>query len=282
MPGMEFRTTRPRHPLRLAILVSLLLHGAILWLDASTRKNAGPVGQSGTSQKRPRLVATLARPTPSTPPPATPQRPAATLRKPASSSKKPAARPVLSAPNGAWAARAWSRDERSEMDKFLNEPPPPAPPARPLAETALAMARQLGHSQEGGEEEAQGAPTANGKPADRFSLELYFDAFVRKMNRSAAFVKNDPRAMGHRKALVQISLNPDGSLKSYKVLRAADQQAEIAYIKSVLERAAPFSAFPADIRSATDALNIQMCIYPPNANGNSGFSRSFSAQDCRD
>ncbi len=280
MPGMEFRNMRPQQPLRLAILVSLLLHGAILWLDASTHKNAGPVGQSGTSAKPPRLIASLARPAPTTPP--FPQKPAATLRKPASTARKPAAHPILSASKGAWAARAWSREERSDMDKFLNEPAAPPAPARPLAENALSMARQLGRAQEGGEEEAQGAPTANGKPVDRFSLELYFDAFVRKMNRSAAFVKNTSRTQGQRKALVQISLNPDGTLKSYKVLRAADQQLEIAYIKSVLERAAPFSAFPADIRGATDALNIQMCIFPPNANGNSGFSRSFSAQDCRD
>ena len=281
MPGMEFRPLRARHSLRLAVLISVLLHGAVLWMEASTNRNAGPQGRSGTALPRAPLVATLSRPKPAAPAtPPSPVVPATSIRKSGAAPKKPAAHPILSARNGPWAARAWSREERSDMDKFLNESPTPAPAPRPLSERALAMARQLGRADE--QEEAPGAPTANGKPVEPFSLEMYFDAFVRKMNRSAAFVKNDPRAQGHRKALVQISLNPDGSLKSYKVLRAADQQVEIAYIKSVLERAAPFSAFPPDIRGATDALSIQMCIFPPNVNGSSGFSRSFGGNDCKD
>jgi hypothetical protein len=115
-----------------------------------------------------------------------------------------------------------------------------------------------------------------------FSLEMYFDAFVRKLNRSAAFVKNEQRTRGLRKALVRIALNADGSLKSYRVLRSGDQVAEIAYIKSVVDRAAPFSAFPPDIRKTTDSLSILMCIYPAHDGEGGGFSRSFGGQDCRD
>jgi hypothetical protein len=117
------------------------------------------------------------------------------------------------------------------------------------------------------------------KSVEPFSMTMYFDAFIRKLNRSAAFVKNEPRSKGRGKALVQISLNPDGSLKSFRVLRADDQQAEIAYIKSVIDRAAPFSAFPPDIRNATDSLQILMCILPAHAGGG-GFSRTLSGQDC--
>jgi hypothetical protein len=111
---------------------------------------------------------------------------------------------------------------------------------------------------------------------------MYFDAFIRKLNRSAAFVKNEKRASGSHKALVEIALNADGSLKSYRVLRSGDQAAEIAYIKSVVERASPFSAFPPDIRRAVDSLSINMCIRPADDGIGGGFSRSYGDQDCRD
>jgi hypothetical protein len=111
---------------------------------------------------------------------------------------------------------------------------------------------------------------------------MYFDAFVRKLNRSAAFVKRDSSSRGIRKALVRISLNSDGSLKSYRVLRAADQEAELDYIKRVVEQASPFSAFPPDIRSAADSLTILLCIFPSQGGQGSGFMRSFGDQDCKD
>lgn len=170
------------------------------------------------------------------------------------------------------------------MDNFLNELTAQSKPltGRELSKKSLAMARQLGRSpQDGDADEASGQPNGNGKAVEPYSLEMYFDAFVRKLNRSAAFVRNDPRARGSRKALVEISLNKDGSLKSYRVLRSGDQAAEIAYIKSVIDRASPFSAFPPDIRSARDSLSILMCIYPAHEGGG-GFSRSFGGQDCRD
>ena len=110
-----------------------------------------------------------------------------------------------------------------------------------------------------------------------------FEALVRKMNRSAAFVVNDPhRRRGSRKALVEISINGDGTLKNYRVLRSGDQSEEIAYIKSVLDRASPFSAFPRDIRRAGDHISILMCILPARSGGSGGFARSFGDQDCRD
>jgi protein TonB len=172
------------------------------------------------------------------------------------------------------------------MDQFLNEL---AVEARPktgyeLAQRALAQARQMGRAQDDGEEDPAGTPKRNGQAIEPFSWERYFDAFVRKLNRSAAFVERAPgsrEARATRKALVRISLNADGSLKSYRVLRAADRDAELDYIRRVVEQASPFSAFPPDIRSATDSLTIFLCVFPPREGGGSGFARSFGGEDCR-
>jgi protein TonB len=147
------------------------------------------------------------------------------------------------------------------------------------------MPRQMGRrAQDDGEEEPAGTPTRNGQAIEPFSWERYFDAFVRKLNRSAAFVARAPgsrEGRATRKALVRISLNADGSLKSYRVLRAADRDAELDYIRRVVEQAAPFSAFPPDIRSATDSLTILLCVFPPGEGAGSGFARSFGGEDCR-
>jgi hypothetical protein len=48
-----------------------------------------------------------------------------------------------------------------------------------------------------------------------------------------------------RTAAVQFRVNPDGTLKSFVVLNAADQGDEIAFIKAVVERAAHIQPFPA-------------------------------------
>ena len=170
------------------------------------------------------------------------------------------------------------------MDQFLNDL---AVESRPkngsaLSQRALAQARHEGlRPQDDGEEQPAGLPTSNGKTIEPLSWEMYFDAFVRKLNRSAAFVTRDSVHQGTRKALVRISLNSDGSLKSYQILRAADQAAELDYIKRVVEQASPFAAFPPDIRSATDSLTILMCIYPPHEGEGGGFVRSFSDHDCK-
>jgi hypothetical protein len=274
--------------LRLAFAASLLLHAAILFItykvpDTESGHSLNPEStDNSTDAARPRLQARLASPSA---PPAAPREaaPESTPRKPAESSGKSSKQAKLNAPKGVWANRAFSKAERADMDKFLNELATQAKPptGRELSQKALAMARQSGRVAQEGEEEGVGQAPVGGKVVEPYSLEMYFDAFVRKMNRSAAFVKNDPRTRGQRKALVEISLNPDGSLKNYRVLRSGDQEAEIAYIKSVVDRASPFSAFPPDIRKSMNALTITMCIYPAGQGGG-GFSRSFGDQDCKD
>jgi len=277
MRGMEFCNARAQKSFRLALVVSLLLHAAILFVGFSSS------GSSSGPAALPTLLATLAKPSPVMRPVVPPtSTPPSTHRKSARAPAKSSAQRKLTSPTGVWANRSFSPAERADMDNFLNDLATQArpPSGRELSKRALAMARQLGRAAaDDGEEDTSGP---GGKVVEPFSLEMYFDAFVRKLNRSAAFVKNEQRTRGLRKALVRIALNADGSLKSYRVLRSGDQVAEIAYIKSVVDRAAPFSAFPPDIRKTTDSLSILMCIYPAHDGEGGGFSRSFGGQDCRD
>ena len=73
-------------------------------------------------------------------------------------------------------------------------------------------------------------------------------------------------------AAVQFRLNPDGSLKSFTVLNAADQADEVAFIRAVIERSVPFSPFPPDIDRAARSLGVTICIRP-GRNNDPGFSR---------
>ena len=169
------------------------------------------------------------------------------------------------------------------MDSFLKELAQEARPKRgtDLAQSARQLAREMGRRDPERDESApRSAP--GGRPVDPFSLEMYFDAFLRKLNRSSAFVRRDPSRGGTRRALVQISLNADGGLQGYKIVRAADQQGEIEYIREVVERAAPFSSFPTDIRDATGILSIMMCITPRLGSQGAGFTRLLPGEQCLD
>lgn len=175
--------------------------------------------------------------------------------------------------------RQWSVAERAEMNRFLEEldgeakaAPPPA-----LAQRALAMASEQAR-QSARQDEAENAVLElrpNTEPPDPFSLEMYLDGLIQRLNRSAAYVKNDPRASGIRPASLQFKLNPDGSLKSFTVLNAGDQAEQIAFIKSVIERSIPFSPFPSDIDKSARSLTMKICIRPVSSMGGSiGFSRA--------
>lgn len=271
MRAMESRHTR--RSLWQAVSASLLLHAAVLFIGFSS---SGPATTGGTS----RLQATLASPSAPPPSPAAHSTPASSLKKPTTAARRVARPRQLSAPASDWKDRSWTAAERADMNKFLDELDAQSKPpgGHELAEKARVMARQM--RSQAVDDEATG-PSAD-QAIEPYSLEMYFDAFVKKLNRSAAFVKNAPRPAGSRKALVKITLNADGSLKSYRVLRSGDQVAEIAYIRSVIERASPFSAFPRDIRQVSDSLSILMCIVPARSGEGAGFSRSFGGQECRD
>ncbi len=116
-------------------------------------------------------------------------------------------------------------------------------PRPTLAERSREMARNEAREQarQQGENRATLEMRANAEPPDPFTLGMYVDGLIRRLNRSAAFVKNDPRSSGVRPAAVQFRLNPDGTLKSFVVLNAGDQASEIAFIQAVVERSAPFA-----------------------------------------
>ena len=270
MRAMERRPGHIDKPLAIAYVVSILIHIAVLSLAVSP-----PGGKPQT-----RLNVAIAKaPTPEP------------LPAPSVEQKKPRQKIITAAPTStpspmSWPVRTWTRAERSEMDNFLNELAAEAKPqrGRDLAAQALATARQpenlpVGDASPATADAQKAGPARNS--VDAFSLEMYFDAFLTKLNRSAAFVKKDSRKSGYRKALVQILLKPDGTLKSYEVLRSGDQEVEIAYIKSVVDRASPFSAFPRDIAGAAQVLSIFICITPSGSEGTGSFSRA-SPQECRD
>lgn len=273
---MPLSETPYRHQLPIrAIALSLLLHGLVLVIPQHTPE--------GTDRPARRIEASLARAAPATPVAAPPAKSASK----AAPVKPRAEKRVIALERGKSAvtsppARQWSVKEREEMNNFLNELGAQARPAPTLAQRSLAMARELGRDQarQDGEDNIELERLPNGPPADPFSLEMYLDAMVKKLNRSAAFVKNDPRTKGVRSALVRVRLKPDGSLHSFQVLNAADQQDEIAFIKAVVEQAVPFAAFPADLRKSAKSLGMLICIRPPSSSGGFGFSRDTSGRGC--
>lgn len=177
----------------------------------------------------------------------------------------------------------WFKAQKPDMNRFLEDLAAEnrtAPSSR-LAQSALAMARGQGRQQARQDEEgtAMLERLPNTPPPAPFSLDFYVDGVVKRLNRSAAFVRNDPRSKGVRMASVHFRISPDGSLKSFAVLNAGDQQDEIAFIKSVVERAIPFAAFPPDIARAARSLGITICI-SPEVGGGFGFARMADDRPC--
>ncbi len=284
--------------LAVAVAISLCLHAGLLLLRA-----ASPIERprSAGDERSARLAVTLAPPAaPKAPPvasaaPTSPPPPPAPRRKPLRSSisrsdrlSAPPApnRPVIEQPT-----QAEVQTRREATARFLEEiRPVPQAPAADLSQQALAMARNLarGSADEPAEQRREApfrTPRAarNEDGGNPLSMELYFEAFVQKLNRSAAFVSNDRRERGADVAVVQVQLNADGTLRRYRILSAADQQSEIDYVRRVVERAAPFAAFPPEIRRNSDSLSFQICILPARVGAaGGGFSRTFGGRDCRD
>ena len=277
----DYRSSRP---FRLALLLSLLLHALALCWKVSTPH--GEATQSGEPRKR-RLDIVLAPPHP----PAlqeTPQvAPPSAARVPPKRSRQPMRHPreLLAVPKALTEPRQWSHAEREAMENFLDElRPTPTPPktGEQMARESFAMARQMAQAPPVADEAPAASPTGS-EAVEPFSLQMYFDAFIKKLNRSAAFVKNDPVSHGLHTALVRITLNPNGTLQSYRVLRSGDQEKQIAYIKQVIDIAAPFAPFPDDIRRAMGGFSVLICIHPAReGEGGGSFLRSADGSECRD
>ncbi|MGV0975343.1 MAG: hypothetical protein ACOYBO_05390, partial [Azonexus sp.] len=206
---------RVKWSLRLALLLSLVVHGVILLIPVHSPR----VEERAAT----RLDATFAQKAP------TPAKPVAPAIAPAPVQVKPA-KPqpprkllAMDKAQGRMASPAthkWSVVEKEEMNSFLRELDGQARKAPDLAQRSLAMARDIGRQQAVRENEGSEVleRLPNSAPVDPFSLEMYLDALVRKLNRSAGFVRNDPRGKGLKVASLEIRLNPNGSLKSFKVL----------------------------------------------------------------
>ena len=264
----------------LALAASVTIHLALLLFKINTP----PEILSGAERPPSKLDVRLAKPDRAPQPAVTPQ-PAPPKQKLARTPRPP---PRIQSPPVvvAEAEKTWSQSEKNEMNRFLNEldtPPKPRSGAE-IMRNALAMARTLAKEEEKGDELAEITQRLRAANIEPLNLELYYEALFRKLNRSAAMVKNNSRDVGTEVAVVRVVLNPNGSVKSFSILQAADQQGEIAYIKTVVERAAPFPAFPADIRKATDALILQICIQPKRFAAGSGplFTRIARGQSCRE
>ena len=171
------------------------------------------------------------------------------------------------------------------MDQFLNElaAQPKPRTGRELAQRVLAMAKIMAVPEQQDDELNEiTRKFVNGR-VEPFSVEMYFDALFRKMNHSATMIPKEQRAKGRHVAAVRVVVNQDGSVKSFRVLWAADQQLEIEFIKAVVDQAAPFPVFPQDIRNATDTIVLQICIVPDSDVGSGGttFTRMSQGQACR-
>lgn len=261
-----FDPTGKRRGLPSALAASLAIHTLLLFLPHDELAGAPPAAPALQARLAPR-----------------PQPPAGRVERPARPSdqkaSKAAARTRVIATDHAHrpqAQPAWTSAEKAEMDGFLNElaeqaqkTPPPT-----FTERSLAMARQAGQqlAREDAAAEALLELRPNAPPADPFSVDLYMEGLVRRLNRSAAFVNSGRRHPGVQTAAVQFRLNPDGSLKSFTVLNAADQADEVAFIRAVIERSLPFAPFPPDIDRAARSLGVTICIRPGRHN-DPGFSR---------
>lgn len=260
-----------------ALAISLVIHGLILFIPRQSSqiesRSARRIDASLAPPDKPFISSILTN----TPPPEiAPAQPRSSKRVLSLEGAKGKA--AISPPQA-----AWSVAEKADMNNFLRELDDQRKAGPNLAQRSLAMARAAGRQQamldNDGNEMLERRPDS--PPVDPFSLEMYLDGVVKKLNRSADFVKNDPRSRGVMAAKVLVRLNPDGSLQSFKVLNAADQQDEIAYIKSVVERAVPFPAFPPDIQKSAQSLAMLICILPASFGGGGfGFTRTADGRSC--
>lgn len=281
LPMIVQESPRRSPSLLVAIVVSLVLHGLVLFVERQKPEHA--------SQPPGRFDAVL-RPRAAAPPPpsvASVEVQPEVKAKPKATPKSVPKKKVLAVnksknPSTNTAKPKWTVAQKQEMDKFLKELTPKGAAVPDLKQRSIAMAREFGREQAA--VDSQGGETLeripNSPPVDLFSLELYLDSMVKKMNQSARFVQNDPRARGIRRALVEVKINPNGSLQRFKVVNAADQQIEIEFIKSVVERAIPFAQFPPDMRRSAKSLTMMICIQPPSMSGGFGFLRTPDGAQC--
>lgn len=257
----------PRHATLIAFAASLLIHALILMIPRHDPDEVSSPQRMEARLRKP--VSTEAATAPEArqkPSKIKPERPRLLT------TNKRSKTSVASAPQ-------WTAAEKADMNRFLDEldNKAKAAPKPTLAQRSIAMAREEAWRQ--AREDSAGSAMLDlrpdAPPPDQFSLEMYLEGLLKRLNRSAAFVKNDPRAKGMRPASIEFKINPDGSMKSFKVVNAGDQADEIAFVKAVVERSIPFSPFPADLDRAARSLTMRICINPVGSGeGGFGFTRA--------
>jgi hypothetical protein len=254
MLAAERRAATKRKSFRIAFAASLALHALAIFYPLLLDQPLGGTDASRHHVSAPLQARIHKRAQVAPPQAATPQAPVETRKRTKSK--------VLSSKEGKWSTPSQPEERK--------------PSGAELARRALAMARGMGRQEEdGGEDAFSTQQEAKLKEIEPLSLEWYFNSFITKLNRSARFVPRAPQQKGQQAAEVQIIINRDGSLREYRVVRAADRALEVDYIRSVVERAVPFSAFPDDISRKTDTLSLTICIQPPgDSGGGFGFSRT--------
>ena len=277
---MKLQWPTQNKSIAIALALSLALHLGVLLFHWQP---PDPMPVPKSRQLPPQLDVRIAKPETFTPQPR--RSPVPTPKQPVPKARPkpvPIQRP---SPLTAEVAKPWSKSEKEEMRRFLEElrAAPKRRTVRELEQEAVAAARALEKKVEKDDEATVIMQRLRDAEVEPLSIELYYEALFRKLNRSAEMVKNKSKDIGSQVAVVRAILNPDGSVKSFTVLKTADQQAEIAYIQSVIDRAAPFPAFPPDIRKATDKMILQICIQPQRsgAGGGAFFSRLAPGTGCR-
>ncbi len=274
---MDYLVRREYRHLGIALAVSLALHALVLCIKLAAPETEV---QPAQNQRDSRLDVTLSKPEKMAIPAPAPQRltPSPLEPSPRVLTRRPSVQ-VEPAP-------AWTQAERDEMNQFLNELTEQARPltGKVLAQRAIETAGRLAAPEQADNELNEMRQKFATAKVDPFSIELYFDALFRKMNRSATMVSKEGISNGNKVAAVRVVVNQDGTLKNFRILWSADQQSQIAFIKAVVENAAPFPVFPQDIRDATDSVVLQICIMPNSFGGSSGatFSRLSPGQTCRE
>lgn len=294
-PFMHSRTRHFDRRFLAALALSLLIHAALLAL-----RIAAPTAQphSRGDERSQRLDVSLAQQAEPKPPPTAALREHAgppdagkavrRERKPPRLVTTPSDVPRPAVDQAETAAEAQAR--REALEQFLDEIKPVTPEGGgDLAHRAIEAARGMARSEiRAPQRDHSDAPFHTPRAArressvDPLAFELYFESFLQKLNRSAAFVATDPRRRGAEIAVVQVQLNQDGSLRNYRIVSAADQQVEIEYVRRVVERAAPFAGFPPEIRRQYESLTFEICIFPPRAGASGGFSRTTGSGSCRE
>jgi len=261
-----------RRSLAWALIVSILVHAVLLLVSPQPPEPETP------PQRLEARLGPLSKPAPRPETPPAVAQPRTPTEKSTKSSPRLLTTPAPSR-HAVAEERRWTAAEKADMNRFLDELDKAPRPT--LAERSLAMARE--QAKEIARQDETGAASLelrpNAAPPDPFSLSMYVEGLLKRLNRSAGFVKNDPRTKGVKTASVQFRINPDGSLKSFEVINEADQAGEIAFIRSVVERAVPFAPFPADIDKSARSLTMTICIRPAGSGGGFGFSRS-SGRHC--